>query len=151
MNGGAKPDDRSKMDVDSSAAQPDSNDSPSPANDSDPSLPNPPDTIGQNLGGTLDGFFSVAPSDKTTPVQQSASTDELTSLGEYELLDKLGQGGMGVVYRAKQRKVDRIVALKRILPGALVYTSGVTGPSRGVVLTHGSLVQQSEAVQALGL
>ena len=36
-------------------------------------------------------------------------------LGNYQILDEIGHGGMGVIYRARQRHSRRIVALKRIL------------------------------------
>src|SRR5881397_1316798 len=46
-------------------------------------------------------------------------------LGNYEILEQIGCGGMGVIYRARERHTRRIVAVKRVLsyradsPGAL--------------------------------
>lgn len=78
-----------------------------------------------------------------------------TKVGSYDILGVLGRGGMGVVYRAKQKKLGREVALKMILSGA--HASGeqlqrfISEAQAVAHLQHPNIVQIFEVSEERGL
>ncbi|MEO9591192.1 serine/threonine-protein kinase, partial [Rhodopirellula bahusiensis] len=83
------------------------------------------DTIGTGSALSADGLgeHSNVDPNLTLPMANRSQGDSGPSLpydlGDYQLLKVLGVGGMGVVYLAKQRDLDRLVAVKMIRSGML--------------------------------
>jgi predicted unusual protein kinase regulating ubiquinone biosynthesis (AarF/ABC1/UbiB family) len=69
--------------------------------------------------------------------------------GEHVVLDRIGAGGMGQVYKAKHRRMDRLVALKVMSPAAMKNADSVRRFEREVraaaKLAHPNIVHAYDA------
>jgi tetratricopeptide (TPR) repeat protein/tRNA A-37 threonylcarbamoyl transferase component Bud32 len=107
----------------------------------------------------------TAASDRATPSVSSVGAISLgpespgrapaPKVSGYELLGRLGHGGMGVVYKARHVRLDRVVALKMVLAGAHAtpeHLARFRAESQAVAqLQHPNIVQIHEVGEQDGL
>jgi serine/threonine protein kinase len=95
---------------------------------------------------------------KLTPYQAAAVRQGKTkglSIGEYIVLDKIGSGGMGLVFKARHRRLERVVALKLLPPSFSRDRSAVIRFRREAAAAakfrHRNIVAAIEAGETHGL
>ncbi len=115
--------------------------------------------LGEELVPYLKGLSlldKIIPPGKREVSSQAAraANAELFAIAGYELLEEIGRGGMGVVYKARQRSTKRVVALKVISAGAFASESARRRFDREVRLTarlqHAGIVRVLDGGQIAG-
>ena len=88
--------------------------------------------------------ISEGPADPRRP-----NPNGLETLGDYQLIEELGHGGMGVVYRARHQKMGRDVALKMLSPALVDSPQSVRRFQREVTaiaaMSHPNIVAAFDA------
>ncbi len=98
-----------------------------PAADSSTSLcPQCQRPLGSRVGGLCAQCLGELAFFAGQELPQETPTTVPLALGDYELLEEIGRGGTGVVYRARQRGLGRLVALKVIPAGPLADPAAVS-------------------------
>jgi serine/threonine-protein kinase len=86
--------------------------------------------------------------DNTAAYEPARAPKLMPSFEDYEIIEELGHGGMGVVYKARHDRLKRMVALKMILAGdhaGTEQTARFLGEARAVArLQHPNIVQIHE-------
>ena len=82
-------------------------------------------TLHPTAANALDGTLNLPPKSSVRAKADLPAGAGLRYFGEYELVQEIARGGMGVVFKARQINLNRVVALKMILSGQLASDEDV--------------------------
>ena len=101
------------------------------------------------------GTVAIGPDGTSLPFFGSELDDGHPRVRGYEIVGELGRGGMGVVYKAKQKGLNRLVAIKMVLGGEHVGEMGLarfkTEGEAVASIQHPNIVQIYEVGDQNGL
>lgn len=87
-------------------------------------------------------------------IERTPGVMRTKSFGDYELIEPIAKGGMGVVYKARQRKLNRVVAIKMILAGQFADQTDVDRfyqeAEAAAALSHPNIVAIHEIGEVTG-
>ena len=86
---------------------------------------NPEPAFADPVAGIAEPFSTIRFLEAKAGLPPDAPGDAGPRFGDYQLVERIAQGGMGVVYKARQLSLDRWVAVKMILPGRLADEQAV--------------------------
>jgi predicted Ser/Thr protein kinase len=109
----------------------------------------------QGLASAEPGSQSERSTGPYAPFAAPTPAELASHFPQFEILELVGQGGMGAVYRARQAKLERLVALKILPPAAgrdLSFAERFTREARALArLNHPNIVGVYDFGQADGL
>lgn len=112
--------------------------------------------VGRWLGQSVDDTTGIDPllSRLTESVRDLGAPQHPSSAGEYDILEPIGRGGMSQVYRARHRRMNRVVALKTLTPAMGASAEAVRRFRREVEalarLSHPHIVAAYDAFEEKG-